>query len=51
MLGRNFLLIGAGRCCPEKLWMSLSRPGWMGPGQPDLVGSNQPMAGGDLGDL
>jgi len=22
-----------------------SRPGWMGPGQPELVGGNQPMAG------
>jgi len=22
------------------------RPGWMGPGQPDLVGGNQPTAGG-----
>ena len=36
-------------CCPGKLWMPqlwrCSRPGWMGPGQPELVGANQPMAG------
>jgi len=29
-------------CCPEKLWVLWrhSRPGWVGPGQPDLVGAN-----------
>ena len=34
--------------CPEKLWVphpwQCLRPGWMGPGQPELVGGNEPMA-------
>jgi len=46
MFGRNFSLRVV-RChhgCPEKLWVprpwKCSRPGWMGPGQPDVVVSN-----------
>ena len=34
---------------PRELWVPHphrhSRPGWVGPGQPELVGGNQPMAG------
>ena len=37
-------------CCPKKLWVPhpwwYLRPGWTGLGQPELVGGNQPMAGG-----
>ena len=44
MLGRNSLLRGIGTGCKEKLWMphpwKCSRPGWMGPGQPELVGGS-----------
>ena len=36
--------------CPKELWWSRplrhSRPCWMGPGQPELVWGNQPMAEG-----
>jgi len=40
---------------PLELWVphpwTLSGPGWMGPGQPELVGGSQPMAGVGAGGL
>ena len=39
-----------GTGCPEKLWMHHpwrhSRPGWMDPGQPGLVGGSPARGGG-----
>ena len=49
---KTFLLTGveALAVLPRELWVPhpwrYPRPGWMGPGQPELVGGSQPMAGG-----
>ena len=44
---KKFFTLRVVRC-----WDTLPREGWVGPGQPELVGGNQPMAGGwELHDL